>query len=396
MTDLPLSNEVEHEDIITVRLIHDSIREEAQRITRRFSKLRTLLDSTRKELESRSIERKVPYLSRVPKNYPKDFCVLALDTSFTSPPIELTGGRLGVIFRVAAQFGSCKSRVVDHSALVKFVDESEHVISLISKIIERRYVLSVLERAVKGYADFDIVIMDGELLPRIPPGAIIGRVRSASPLATRLYSELVELTNKIMELADKAGITIVGTLKRVYGKDIQVMLDNPQLDITDKALASYILTNGEYINLGTYIDIVNAYEKFIKLHEEFKSRLGQRFRWLKNIVSHLPMSSAINVLIYKSSSKTYFSIPTKIELQISNEYTMEDIVGYLASITSLNGVPFPIDVVDRLSRVRREVLFLAQQNLYALLTKMLGDSRLALSIIGLTNPEKMKVIGFKT
>ena len=116
---------------------------------------------------------------------------------------------------------------------------------------------------------------------------------------------------------------------------------------------------------------------------------------MKNAVRHLPLASAINVVIYKPLIKTYFSIPTKIEIQLSGEYMLDEIVAYLSSITSVNGVPFPIDIVDRLSRVRREILFIAQQSLYSLLTRLLGDSKLALSIIGLTNPEKMRSVGFK-
>jgi len=184
-------------------------------------------------------------------------------------------------------------------------------------------------------------------------------------------------------------------LKRVYGRDIQVLLGDPSLDISDKALSSYILRNGEYINLGTYVDIVNAYEDFLHKYKEYEDRLRQRFRWMKNAVRHLPLASAINVVIYKPLIKTYFSIPTKIEIQLSGEYMLDEVVAYLSSITSVNGVPFPIDIVDRLSRVRREILFIAQQSLYSLLTRLLGDSKLALSIIGLTNPEKMRSVGFK-
>jgi len=70
---------------------------------------------------------------------------------------------------------------------------------------------------------------------------------------------------------------------------------------------------------------------------------------------------------------------------------LDEVVAYLLSITSMNDVLFPMDIVDRLSRVRREFLFIAQQSLYSLLTRLLGDSSLALSIIGLTNPKKWRV-----
>ena len=395
------SNEEIHEFItdellseeLNLRLIPDSIKEEALRIASKFNELKETIERANKALRERCSTATIPYIGRLPKRYPKRMCALAIDTSFTSPPMELTGGRLGIIYRVAVQFGSCGSKVLDSSAMIKFIDEGEKIIALYSKIAEREYVYEILTKVVSGEYSFDIIIIDGELIPRVPPGALIGKSRGG--ITPKLYEELVKLTNNILELADKEGILVTGILKRVYGRDIQVLLGDPSLDISDKALSSYILRNGEYINLGTYVDIVNAYEDFLHKYKEYEDRLRQRFRWMKNAVRHLPLASAINVVIYKPLIKTYFSIPTKIEIQLSGEYMLDEVVAYLSSITSVNGVPFPIDIVDRLSRVRKEVLFIAQQSLYSLLTRLLGDNRLALSIIGLTNPEKMRSIGFK-
>ena len=376
---------------ITFKLIPDSIRNEAERIANKFSKVKKVLDKVKGELRERALNREIPYLSAITREYPRKFCTLAIDTSFTSPPIELTGGRLGIIYRVAIQFGSCRSKIVDHTAQIKFIDEDERIISILSKIIERKFIYDLIsDPEVKSR--YDLIIIDGELLPRVPPGALIGR---GSGNVSKLYSNLVELTNRILYEAHNKDIPIVGILKRVYGRDIQVLLNKPSLDISDKALSSYILGDGEYLSLGTYSDIVNAYERFIEEHEEFKKKYKQRYRWLKNVVRHLPLSSAINVAIYKPKIKTYFSIPTKVELQLSSEYSLEEILGYLSSITSINGVPFPIDIADTLSRVKRNVIFIAQQSLYVSLVKLLNDSRLALSIVGLTNPEKMRSVGFK-
>ena len=52
-------------------------------------------------------------------------------------------------------------------------------------------------------------------------------------------------------------------------------------------------------------------------------------------------------------------------------------------------------IVDFGNGVRREVMLVAQQQLYLNLAKLLGDEVLAMSIAGLTNPEKMWSIGFR-
>ncbi|OYT49623.1 MAG: hypothetical protein B6U73_05100 [Desulfurococcales archaeon ex4484_204] len=371
-------------------VLPELISREAERVARRFSRVKGEVLRIREELLRRSSP---PRLRRVGEASLR-LCAVAVDTSFTSPPIELTGGKLGIVFRAAVSFGTCRStRVMDHSALVKFIEGEESRVSVISKIVERSYVLEMLRRKEEGVEDFDLVIIDGDLVPRIPPGLIV-RASGEGGLPS-LYRGLIELSAKVFKLAAKTGTSLAGVLKRTYGRDIPVLLGVLDLKVSDKALATYMLKQGEWIDLGNYELVIMSLRRAASSCSGCGEGVKQRLRWLRNISSYIKAVPEVELAIYKPVTPTYFSIATKTEVMLAGGISKEDLVTFLATITSQNGVPYPVDVVDRLSGIRREVMLVAQQQLYLNLAKLLGDEVLAMSIAGLTNPEKMWSIGFR-
>mgnify|MGYP000624970887 CR=1 FL=1 len=401
LTPYPIGEEeyylrIEEEPIVTI--ISQSIVEEAQRITKAL-KIKVLEE---KKPEIRDKLDKDGRLKKIPKFTKRKPCCIALDTGFTAPPLELTGGKLLVIIRSHVMYG-CKSKHIplsDSVGIIKFIQEDENLGTPLSKIIERKFIKELLELKSQGKVDLDLIILDGELFPRIPPrfSTRLAR-RKAASLTAKLYDKIISLTNDILELADKTDTALVGVVKRAYGRDIPIMLNMLDLlFINDKAIATYILKQGEWIDIGTYADIAYYLHRVLEentLPKRIRISLNERMSWIIGVIDETTHAASIRVAIYKSTTPTYFMLATKVEIWPSNDLLCEDIISYLSSITGANGVPHPIDLVDSMCRIKKDTLYLAQQQLFKELTAILDDPKLAMSIAGLTNPEKMHKVGFK-
>lgn len=328
-------------------------------------------------------------------------CLVAIDTGFTSPPLELTGGRLLVIIR-SHVFQGCSScgdyPVFDSVGYIRFTDRTEAIAKPLSKIYEREFIRQVLLSKKNGEIDLDLILVDGELFPRTPPG--YSSRFSRESYIMKLYKRIVEITNEILRLALETNTALVGVIKRSYGRDIAVRLLNNKLIINDKALATYILKPGEWIDLGLYIDLIYYIKRFLNKYEgilsprEWKA-LNERLSWITSVIRESDNSSNIGIIVYKAFNPSYYMIATKIEYWTSNKYPLEKLLAYISSITGINGVPHPIDLVDSMAMVRKDLLYLIQQQLFNELYRRTGDKDLALSIAGLTNPEKISRIGMK-
>ncbi len=380
------------EEPLTLVILRD-VPEEADRIAAAVQsvlKEKEIIRSKLRELERLKV---IPEVARSP-------AYLALDTGFTSPPLELIGGKLLIIIRSHVLQGVSSDAVPPASSVgfVKFVQD-EAVGKPLSKVVERRFVKEVLELKKAGKVDVDLIIIDGEIFPRVPPGYVARKKRSST--VAKLYGMVLELTHEILELADETDTALAGVVKRAYGRDVPVVIDSPEIVVNDKALATYVLEPGEWIDLETYSDIAHYLSEFLKKHgdelpAEQVTALNNRLAWIVAVMKASDyLTSTIRVAIYKAKLPTYFMAATKVEVWPSNDYTAEEVIAYLASITGVNGVPHPIDVVDAMCRLRKELLHLTQQQLQSELAKKLGDPHLAMSIAGLTNPEKMYKVGFK-
>ncbi len=395
-----------------VRLVSSTITREAKRLA---DNAKEVLNKGKEAIRSKLKEG--GYLNTI-LDSSKSLKYVALDTGFTSPPVELIGGRLLIIVRSHILVGTRSKHLAqsDSVGIVKFVQD-ENLGKPLSKIIERKFVKEVLKLKEKGELDIDLIIIDGELFPRVPPGYLGER---SSGTMSRLYREIVRLTWEILKLADDTDTALAGIVKRAYGRDLQVILNVPPRELryfqlNDKAIATYILEPGEWIDLGCYADIAYYLDNYInmlrneikkceeagckdlKLLTELQRSLNSRYSWIIAVMRHtdFDLLSTIRVALYKAKSPRYFMTATKVELWPSSVLSTDDLISFLASITGINGVPHPIDLVDSLCRIRRELLYITQQRLYSELAKLLGDNELALSIAGLTNPEKMRSIGFR-
>ncbi len=326
-------------------------------------------------------------------------CVLAVDTGFTSPPLELVGGRLLLIIRSHVIQG-CKCieglQPSSSEGFIRFSDAAEYVAPIYSKIYERRFVKKVLELKKAGKTQVDLVLIDGELFPRTPPGFEKG----AKSSIMKLYGKLVDLTQEVLELACETDTAIAGVVKRSYGRDVAVRLIDPQIRVNDKALASYILKPGEFVDLGSYGDIAFYLWKFMDVAGEYLSSndlraYSERLSWILSVIESCSNCSSIGLSIYKARVPTYFMVSTKIEYWVSSGFNYGKLLSYLSSVTGMNGVPHQLDLVDSMSMISRDTLYLVQQQLFKELSKITGDAEIAMSIAGLTNPEKIKVIGLK-
>lgn len=377
-------------------IVFKGVREEAKRITEflRTNHLLRKREYYRRQLSGMKL------LSRIP-SVDTRYCCLAVDTSFTSPPLELTGGKLLVITRSHVFYGCSDTGGLEKTSTVgyvKFIQENEVVGTPYSKIVEREFVKKILVGKKKGECSVDLILVDGELFPRIPPGYV--GVKDSESSVIRAYNRVLDLTQEILELARETGTVVVGIVKRVYGRDLQVLLKDPDVRVNDKAFSTFILDNGEWINVGTYTSIADRLEEYIEsfkhsLEPRLLRSLRERLKWITRVIHYSPTTSEINVAVYKACNPTYFMISTKIEAFIPGKTGLENIVGYLSRITGVNGVPHPIDIVDSMSLIKRDLLHLVQQQLYSELARVLNDNKLALSIAGLTNPEKMSRIGFR-
>ncbi|RLG87677.1 MAG: hypothetical protein DRO15_04515 [Thermoprotei archaeon] len=343
--------------------------------------------------------RNYPRLDKIPDKYPKNLCVVAVDTGFTEPSVELTGGRLVIVIKAHAFFG-CEPRCIggkEATALVKFLESEEGIAKPISKIVERRFIVDLLKRKELGELHVDMIILDGELIPRIPPGYR----RRSERLMMKLYTRIIDLSNEMFKLAFNTKTALVGVIKRSYGHFLGPLINMPELELNDKAIATYILKPGEYIDLGYYFDIIDKTRGVLENLEKKKVKgsivrtLKQRVEWLRKIVDNVDWSGHTRIILYKSWVPSYFSLATKVEVWPSDNLPTDSILGYLAASTGINGVPYQIDVVDSMCRIPRSLLLETQQQLFRDLAIKLEDVKLAMSIAGLTNPEKMARIGFK-
>ena len=393
------------------RLVSDEVSREAQRLANNVKEVLSKgRDSIRKVLERNEYLKKI-----TPSN--KSLKYVALDTGFTSPPIELIGGRLLIIVRSHILVGTSSKYLAptDSVGIIRFVQD-ENLGKPLSKIIERKFVKEVLELKERGELDIDLIVIDGELFPRAPPGYLSEKSTSGM---SKLYKKIIRLTQEIVELADKTDTALVGVVKRAYGRDLQVLLKIPPKElkyfqINDKAIATYILNPGEWIDIGSYADIVYYLHEYLRIvRDEIRAceerncndisllrsierSLNSRYAWIVGVVKCGDHDLwPIRVALYKAKSPKYFMSATKVELWPSSVLSIDDLISFLASITGINGVPHPIDLVDSLCRIRKELLYITQQKLYSELARILGDNELALSLAGLTNPEKMRSIGFR-
>jgi hypothetical protein len=355
----------------------------ATKLVNEVEKLRKRLDEVRKAVEIRGDLFKIGYAEKFEK-----LCYGAIDSSFTAPAIELVGGYLGVIVVVKELYGSrCSAGdegAVDAKVFVELWFSKDYA-SFFAKYYERYVAKILLEKKQSGEVHFDVLLLDGEIIPRT-----WGRHGERS-----IETKLVEITNNVIELADKTDTAVVGVLKRSYSKDIVNILRFHDLRLSDKAVMSLILKPGEYIIVSGYDQLHRELESLKSSPEVDKEWLRARLKWYEGILENTPTGYSIKLAFYRAP-KTLYPIATKIEYMTSISIDEETLLSGLIHISGETGLPQPIDEVDRLATttLSKGLRYTVYQKLLAEVAKISKEKIKEIQVLlSLTNPEKLGAIG---
>lgn len=309
----------------------------------------------------------------------KELCYAAVDSSYTAPAIELIGGYLGIVVVSTVLYGlKCSKCMVDAKAYTDLWFSND-LTSIYAKYYERLTTLKLLKMKKDGELYFDVLLIDGELIPRT----------STTHLEKDMLSKVIELTNKVIELADKTDTALVGILKRSYARDITNILGFHDLRLNDRAIMSLILKPNEYLIVGAHCDIYDELRRLkgkLGVNEEW---LNARLKWYEILIKNIPIGYAVKLAFYRAP-KTLYPTATKVEYLTSNSLDEDALLSSLIHISTATGIPAPIDYADALSIVTKELKQTVYQKLLVEVAKKLrAEAKDILPILSLMNPEKI-------
>lgn len=309
----------------------------------------------------------------------KELCYAAVDSSYTAPAIELIGGYLGIVVVSTVLYGlKCSKCIVDAKAYTDLWFSND-LTSIYAKYYERLTTLKLLKMKEGGELYFDVLLVDGELIPRT----------STTHLEKDILSKVIELTNKVIELADKTDTALVGILKRSYARDITNILGFHDLRLNDRAIMSLILKPNEYLIVGAHCDIYDELRRLkgkLGVNEEW---LNARLKWYEILIKNIPIGYAVKLAFYRAP-KTLYPTATKVEYLTSNSLDEDALLSSLIHISTATGIPAPIDYADALSIVTKELKQTVYQKLLVEVAKKLrAEAKDILPILSLMNPEKI-------
>lgn len=309
----------------------------------------------------------------------KELCYAAVDSSYTAPAIELIGGYLGIVVVSTVLYGlKCSKCIVDAKAYTDLWFSND-LTSIYAKYYERLTTLKLLKMKEGGELYFDVLLVDGELIPRT----------STTHLEKDILSKVIELTSKVIELADKTDTALVGILKRSYARDITNILGFHDLRLNDRAIMSLILKPNEYLIVGAHCDIYDELRRLkgkLGVNEEW---LNARLKWYEILIRNIPIGYAVKLAFYRAP-KTLYPTTTKVEYLTSNSLDEDALLSSLIHISTATGIPAPIDYADALSIVTKELKQTVYQKLLVEVAKKLrAEAKDILPILSLMNPEKI-------
>jgi hypothetical protein len=309
----------------------------------------------------------------------KELCYAAVDSSYTAPAIELVGGYLGIVVVSTVLYGlKCSKCIVDAKAYTDLWFSND-LTSVYAKHYERLTTLKLLKMKEGGELYFDVLLVDGELIPRT----------STTHLEKDILSKVIELTNKVIELADKTDTALVGILKRSYARDITNILGFHDLRLNDRAIMSLILKPNEYLIVGAHCDIYDELRRLkgkLGVNEEW---LNARLKWYEILIKNIPIGYAVKLAFYRAP-KALYPTATKVEYLTSNSLDEDALLSSLIHISTATGIPAPIDYADALSIVTKELKQTVYQKLLVEVAKKLrAEAKDVLPILSLMNPEKI-------
>ncbi len=330
-----------------------------------------------------------------------DLCYLAVDSSYTSPPLELVGGYLGIVFVASVMYGrSCRHETsgVELSAYVTY-DPTRDLTRLEARLRERERAREALRRKSSGEIHFDVLVLDGEVIPRISP-----RMFTAVGGEPNVVEEIIRRTDNMVLLAEKTGTPVLGVLKRSYSKDALAVLERDfaerglfsKVKLSDRAFFTYVLEPGELFVLGDYEKITSAYEHLVEEYGEAFPReyalAKYRLRWFKYMKGRTSAASKMRMALYRPSAG-FSSAAVKVEYCAAG-LSDEEIVSSAAAVSEATGFPAPVDYADALSQIPGDARF----TVYQLVLQRIGERNpeVAEKLFSLVNPQKLNTIGLRT
>jgi len=354
----------------------------ASRLVKEVEKVRLRIAEIRRSVEARGDI----FALRVVGDYER-LCYAAVDSSFTAPAIELVGGYLGIIAVVKVLYGSRCGGGRRGSADAEVYTElwfNRDYVNEFAKYYERATALKLLEAKRGGGIHFDVLLLDGEIIPRVWRG-------SGNEL---LRVRAVEVTNRIIELADETDTAVAGVLKRSYSRDLVNILGFHDLRLSDRAVMSLALKPGEYLVAGSYSDLHRELEKLRGRPGVDDEWLKARLEWYEGILQNTPTGYEVKLAFYRAP-KTLYPTATKVEYMTSSSLHEEALISSLVHISTATGLPAPVDEADRLatSTLTRELKQTVYQKLIAEVAKNTkASAKEVLPLLSLMNPEKLHIV----
>lgn len=354
----------------------------ASRLVKEVEKVRLRIAEIRRSVEARGDI----FALRVVGDYER-LCYATVDSSFTAPAIELVGGYLGIIAVVKVLYGSRCGGGRRGSAGAEVYTElwfNRDYVNEFAKYYERATALKLLEAKRGGGLHFDVLLLDGEIIPRVWRGP------GNEPLRVRA----VEVTNRIIELADETDTAVAGVLKRSYSRDLVNILGFHDLRLSDRAVMSLALKPGEYLVAGSYSDLHRELEKLRGRPGVDDEWLKARLEWYEGILQNTPTGYEVKLAFYRAP-KTLYPTATKVEYMTSSSLHEEVLISSLVHISTATGLPAPVDEADRLatSTLTRELKQTVYQKLIAEVAKSTkASAKEVLPLLSLMNPEKLHIV----
>lgn len=321
-------------------------------------------------------------------------CFLGIDSSYTSPPLELVGGYLGLVFVVSVLYGrECRSTSpeLEVSAYVTY-DPARDLTKIEARRLERERAIESLRRKFRGETHFDVLILDGEVLPRLSP-----RLLSGVSAESEVARELAKLTDSMILLAEKTETPVVGVLKRSYSKDALAVLGHfMDVDLSDRAFMTYVLELGEYVVIGDYKSISSTYQNLVEAYSDAYPRevspAKHRLAWLRQMLRYSSVASRMKMAFYRPRAGIS-TTAVKIEYD-SAGLSDDELISSLVSVSESTGFPAPVDYADALSQIPSDVRF----TLYQLVLQKIGEANpdVAQKLFTLVNPQKLTSVGLRT
>ncbi len=282
------------------------------------------------------------------KEVSKKFNVFAIDSSYSTPPLDVLNGEFYVY-----SYGYL-SNLGDKEIVygVKLSEREEITNFLIKK--ERELAIRIIEE--RG-DKVDIIILDGPI--NNFPGAPF-----------KISSELFNTLKRLLNLARENNVTIIGFPKRVRSLYVAMLCNMSEKHLVyDRAAITYILDENEYFVIGKLRDIVEKYARYLK-------SIGKTVDRAKDAITKLPLYGDVYIIAFKTN------IGNKVEI-FANEEQLEEIISYLIKLCGKNVFPFILDEVDKFVRITRDDTLNAYINLLKIASK-----EAIKNILLLANPQK--------